>query len=67
MRNNMGVYVEYSSGIDGYYLNIRALTALKKIYKQSTAELVVSFDKDALNHHNCQMVVTIDDANILFA
>ena len=30
MRNNMKVYVEYSSGIDGYYLNIRALTALKK-------------------------------------
>ena len=63
----MKVYVEYSSGIDGYYTNIRALSALKKIYKENPSELVISFDKDILSHYDCQMVVTIDDANILFA
>ena len=67
MRNNFRVYVEYSSGIDGYYTNIRALSALKKIYKENPSELVISFDKDTLSHYDCQMVVTIDDANILFA
>lgn len=56
----MKVYVEYSSGIDGYYINIRALSALKKIYKENPSELEVSFDKTTLSHHNCQMVVTID-------
>ena len=67
MRNNFRVYVEYSSGIDGYYTNIRALSALKKIYKENPSELVISFDKDTLSYYDCQMVVTIDDANILFA
>lgn len=67
MRNNLRVYVEYTSGTqEGYYTNIRALSALKKIYKENPSELVVSFDKATLAHHNCQMVVTIDDANILF-
>jgi len=67
MRNNFRVYIEHSSGIDGYYTNIRALSALKKIYKENPSELVISFDKDTLSHYDCQMVVTIDDANILFA
>ena len=67
MRNNFRVYIEYSSGIDGYYTNIRALSALKKIYKENPSELVISFDKDTLSYYDCQMVVTIDDANILFA
>ncbi len=67
MRNNMKVYVEHSSGIAGYYINIRALSALKKLYKENPSEFVISFDKATLAHHKCQMVVTIDDANILFA
>ena len=66
MRNNMKVYVEFSSGLDGYFVNIRALSALKKLYKENPSEIVISFDKNTLRHHNCQMVVTIDDANILF-
>ena len=66
MRNNMKVFVEYSSGLEGYYINIRALSALKKIYKENPSELIISFDKATLEHHKCQMVVTVDDANILF-
>lgn len=60
----MKVFVEYSSGLDEYYISI---SALKKIYKENPCELLVSFDKVTLAHHKCQMVVTIDDANILFA
>ena len=62
----MKVYVEYSSGETGIHKH-KSFSALKKIYKENPSELVVSFDKDTLRHHNCKMVITIDDADILFA
>lgn len=65
MRNNLKAYIEYTSGKEGYYARMRSLRALQRIYKEHPYEIVVSFDKDTLEHHDADIVITIDDAKIL--